>query len=137
MMNSKTMIYDQTEKIYKPKWVLNINDISHLLYFNEKKSEYKKVNFVSKYINDRIKYLYNNDEAQLQELLDNGKIYLYLNRLDKKANEVVYSQIEKWEKSDKEYKFSKSVGDIKREVGLYNNLMARAEEIMYREIIYV
>lgn len=137
MMNSKIMIFDQNEKIYKPKWVLNINDMCILLYFNEKKAEYKKVNFISKYINDHIKYLYNNNEAWLQELLDNGKLYLYLNRLERKANHTVHSQIEKWLQTDKEYRLAKAVGDIKREVGLYNNLKACAEEIMYQSIIYV
>lgn len=136
-MNSKIMIFDQKEKIYKPKWVLDINDMCSLLYFNERKAEYRKVNFFSKYINAHVKYLYNNNEARLQELLDSGKIYLYLNRLDRKAKDTVYSQIEKWEKTDKEYQLAKAVGDIKREVGLYNNLMARAEEIMYQSIIFV
>ena len=137
MMNSKTMVYDQTEKIYKPKWVLNIDDMCSLLYFNEKKSEYKKVSFVSKYVNDHIKYLYNNEDARLQELLDNGKIYLYLLQLDRQAKNTVEKQLEQWEKSDEEYKLAKIVGDTKREVGLYNNLKTKAEEIMYQSVIFV
>ena len=135
VMNSITMIYNENDKIYVPKWRFDINNMSISL-FRERNCEYHTVTIINKYCYDHLRYLYQNDQDRIKELLNDGKLYWYICKKDKAATRIVDSQLEKWLETDKEYRLAKESGDILKEVGLYNNLKARAEELMYSSIIY-
>lgn len=136
IMNSLTMIYDEKRKIYTPKWKFNVKNV-RISLFRERDFEYRTISIINKYCRDHMRYLYQNDQDRIQHLLNDGTIYWYIRRKEKAANKVVDRQLEKWLETDKEYRLAKANGDVLKEVGLYNNLKARAEEIMYPSIIYV
>lgn len=135
IMNSLSMIYDEKRKIYTPKWKFDIENVSISL-FRERNFEYRTISIINKYCRDHMRYLYQNDQDRIQQLLNDGTIYWYIRKKEKAANKAVDRQLEKWLKTDKEYRLAKENGDVLKEVGLYNNLKARAEEIMYPSIIY-
>lgn len=136
IMKSKTMVYNYYKKEYTPKWKFDVDNVRVYLFL-ERRDIYREVAIINKYCRDHIRYLKNHYPERIQELLDNGKIYLYIRRKEKAAWAAVDSQLEKWLATDKEYRIAKEKGDFLTEVGLYNNLKARAEEIMYPSIIYV
>ncbi|MGN0602211.1 MAG: TnpV protein [Oscillospiraceae bacterium] len=135
VMNSMTMIYNEKEKMYVPKWKFDVDTMSISL-FRERDCKYRTVSIISKYSHDHMRYLYNHDQDRIQELLNNGKIYWYIRKKERIANSIVQQQLKKWQDNDKEYRLAKSAGDMKKEVGIYNNLKARAEELMYYNVIY-
>ena len=73
----------------------------------------------------------------IQEKLDNGTLYMYLRRLDKRMRDLVHSQADRWAKNDKELIEAHNQGDIRKEAGLYNCLINMAEESLYPCVIYV
>lgn len=136
VMNSLTIIYNDKDNIYVPKWKFDAENVSVSL-FKERECEYRRIPIINKYCCDHMRYLYQNDQDRIQQLLNDGTIYWYMRRKERDANKAVDRQLEKWLESDKEYRLAKANGDILKEVGLYNNLKARAEEIMYPCVIYV
>ena len=136
IMQSVTMIYNQNENIYVPKWIIDVSKMS-ISMFKAKQGEYRTVNVINKYSQDHIRYLYQYDKERIQKLLDDGNIYMYICRKKRAANSTVEQQVEKWKDNDKEYRLAVETGNIQDEIGLENNFIARAEEIMYPCVIYV
>lgn len=136
--SSTTMAYNKNSSSYMPKFGLirNNSGFFSIFCFNDKKQDYHRINFIQKYINAHLCWLADNHAERIQRRLDDGSLYLYLRRLDNRACAVVDRQVEKWQETDKEYLLAKETGDFLREVGLMNNMIARAEEIMYPCIIY-
>ncbi len=135
IMDSVIMIYNKSESSYVPKWRYDI-DRNILYYYSERIEKYRTKTMIDKYIIHHMRYLSGNHPERIQELLDSGDLYLYLLRKSRQAQRIVDRQVEIWQETDKEYRTAKETGDFKSEVGLLNNLIARAEEIMYPRVIY-
>lgn len=135
LMDSSVMVYDNGEKSYVPKWRYD-TDRNILHYYNERIGAYRTRTMIDKYIIDHMRYLSVNYPERIQKLLDSDNLYRYLIRKSRQAQSVVDRQVEIWQETDKEYRTAIETGDFKREIGLLNNLIARAEEIMYPGVIY-
>lgn len=84
-----------------------------------------------------IMYLLNNRPDKLKELIDSGKFYLVLSRQIYKAQKLVEQQLDDWLKVDKEIEIARRNNDEDRFYRLKNNLRARAEEEIYRAVLFV
>lgn len=135
LMDSSVMVYDDGEKSYVPKWRYD-SDRNILYYYNERRGAYRTKTMTDKYIIYHMEYLSGNYPERIRNLLDSGDIYRYMTKKIRQAHRVVDRQVEKWQESDKEYRAAVESGDFMREVGLLNNFIARAEEIMYPSVIY-
>ena len=82
-------------------------------------------------------YLYYHQHAQLQKLLNDGRFYLHISRRIANVNNAVNKQVKYWEQCDKEIQLTLKNGDIDTYYGLINNLRARAEEIIFRQMLYI
>lgn len=135
IMDSSVMIYDNAEKSYVPKWRYD-TDRNILYYYNMRIGKYRTKNIIDRYMIDHIRYLANNYPERIQHILDNDNLYRYLLRKSRRAQNVVDRQVQEWQETDKEYRIAQDTGNFKLEVRLLNNLIARAEEIMYPRVIY-
>lgn len=91
VMNSITMIYNEKDKIYVPKWKFDVKTMSISL-FRERNCEYRTITVINKYCYDHLKYLYQNDQDRIQQLLNDEKLYWYICRKDKAAKRIVDRQ---------------------------------------------
>lgn len=142
MMDSKLIAYNIHTESYVPKWRLEVKGDGRdreysLYYYSEKKMSYRIVNIRDKYASAHLRYLQDNHPERIRKYLDNGKLYVYLMRLARSAYDVVYDQVDKWTKTDREYLIAHESGDIRMEAGLLNNFIHRAEELMFPAVIYV
>lgn len=135
IMDSSIMIYDNAEKSYVPKWRYD-TDRNILYYYNVRIGKYRTKNIIDRYMTDHMRYLANNYPERIRQLLDNDNLYRYLYRKSRQAQNIVDRQVEEWQATDKEYRIAQDTGNFKLEVGLLNNFIARAEEIMYPSVIY-
>lgn len=135
IMDSSVMIYDNAEKSYVPKWRYDTSR-NVLYYYNVRIGKYRTKNIIDRYMTDHMRYLANNYPERIQQLLDNDNLYRYLFRKSRQAQNIVDRQVEEWQKTDKEYRIAQDTGNFKLEVGLLNNFIARAEELMYPRVIY-
>lgn len=143
IMDSTIMIYDTNNNEYVPKWRLEeVEDryprSFNLHYFNERTMQLTiRGCDGDKYMHKHIRYLIDYRPELLQQKLNDGTIYRYLTKISRRASQAVWNQVEEWELTDKEYLLAKAGGNILEVTGLLNNLIARAEELMYPRIIYV
>ncbi len=61
---------------------------------------------------------------------------MYLSRLNRKATIAVENQIEQWKKTETDYLLAIKNKDFMLQVGLFENMKARAEELIFPAIVY-
>ena len=74
---------------------------------------------------------------KLQELVNQGEIYSYLLKLETRAKDAEFDQIEKWLASDKEYLLAVKNDDFMKRTQLYNAFQEQARELILDSIIFV
>ena len=82
-------------------------------------------------------FLYYHRNERLQKLLNEGKLYLHILRTVARVNKAVNEQVKLWEQNDKELQLALRNGDTDTYYGLLNNLRARAEEVIFPQMLYV
>ena len=77
-----------------------------------------------------------NHRALLKELMENRKVYNYVRRRAKYIDSLVEKQTNKWIDDDDDILLEEMNGDEEEKERLINNLHYRAEELIYRDLIY-
>ena len=121
ILKSEKRFYDEKEKKYKQP--LCEFDTENL--------------FVSVYIRRYIPYMLERNPDKLQELVNQGEIYSYLLKLETRAKDAEFDQIEKWLASDKEYLLAVKNDDFMKRTQLYNAFQEQARELILDSIIFV
>ena len=121
-----------------PKYKLVVKGEQYDMYcYNEKKQEYHIVSLYNKYLLCHLDYLLKNNQDRIQRYLNKGKLYKYLKEVDRRARQCVDQQVERLQHTNQEWLTAHEKGDIFTEIGLTNNFIAQAEEIINSTIIYV
>lgn len=81
-------------------------------------------------------YYLMNHRALLKELMENRKVYNYVRRRAKYIDSLVEKQTNKWIDDDDDILLAETDGDEEEKERLINNLHYRAEELIYRDLIY-
>ena len=140
-MDSIAMVYDTETERYVPKWRLEeypgTSRDFKLLYYSPKRKQYRELDFEGNYAAKRLGFLMDERPEQLEQMLNDGTLYLHLMRIQQKAVKVVWDQIILWEQTDSEFMLTTANGDFLKKAGLLENFKARAEELMYPVVIYV
>ena len=142
-MVSDKMVFDSAQGIYVPKWKLEEKHRSYgseyyIHYFRQKTNEYKiiPVHFYFHYGTAHLQYICEYAPERVQDLLNNGNIYYYLSKMNRRATIAVEDQVEKWKKTESDYLLAVKNKDFLTQVGLFENMKARAEELMFPAIVY-
>lgn len=140
-MTSNTLIYNSSYKKNIPKYaieeVVDEPGYKELNYYHysEQYGEYNMRRFFwteGLYAH----YLLHNKSVQLRTLLNSGNLYKTIMQDVSNAEKAVDEQVRKWEKSDKEIQLALCNEDIDKYHRLMNNLRARAEEIIYPQMLF-
>ncbi len=84
-----------------------------------------------------VNHLINDNPDLLQNLMNNGKLYLDIERRVRRAEKAVENQLNKWCSEDKEFQSALSNSKFDKCDRLERNLKARAEETIYPDILYI
>lgn len=140
---SNKQVFNPITEENVPKWKLEESpridgNRYYIHYFSPKKNDYEiiAVHFHFSYGTAHFSYLSENHPERIQELLDNGNIYLYISRLDRKVIRAVESQVRKWKETDTDYLLAQRNEDFLAINGLNANMIARAEEVVFPAIVY-
>lgn len=141
-MTSDDMIYNSEHNVNIPRFAIEevVNEPGNkelnYYHYDERNGEYTMRRFYwteGLYAN----FLLHNKPEQLKKMLNIGDLYRTIMSNVAKAEKAVDEQVSKWEKSDKEIQVALKNGDNDKYKGLMNNLRARAEEVIYRQMLYV
>lgn len=81
-------------------------------------------------------YYLMNHQTLLKELMDERKVYNYIRQRAKYIDSLVEKQTKKWIDDDDDILLAEMNGDEEEKERLINNLHYRAEELIYRDLIY-
>ena len=95
-----------------------------------------QVNSHFQYGNRHLQYLSENHPERIQKLLDEGNIYYYIAKLDRRITRAVDGQVRKWKESDTDYLTAVRNGDFLATNGLIINMTFRAEEAVLPTMLY-
>ena len=127
-MDSIAMVYDTEPERYVPKWRLEeypgTSRDFKLLYYSPKRKQYRELDFEGNYAAKRLGFLMDERPEQLEQMLNDGTLYLHLMRIQQKAVKVVWDQIILWEQTDSEFLLTTANGDFLKKAGLLENFKA-------------
>ena len=135
ILKSEKRFYDEKEKKYKQP--LCEFDTENLIVTDTDSSTGASTqnSFVSVYIRRYIPYMLERNPDKLQELVNQGEIYSYLLKLETRAKDAEFDQIEKWLASDKEYLLAVKNDDFMKRTQLYNAFQEQARELILDSIL--
>ena len=74
---------------------------------------------------------------RLQNLVDNGEIYRYLEEFDIKVTDAVSEQAELLMKNNREYQIANEIGDLYKVGAIGNNCWQEAWDMVFAAMVYV
>ena len=74
---------------------------------------------------------------RLQNLVDSGEIYRYLEELDIKVTDAVGEQAELLMKNNREYQIANEIGDLYNVCAIGNNCRQEARDMVFAAMVYV
>ena len=137
-ISSETMVF-RVHK-YVPKWTLweKTADNGMRTYSLEYQKEGRVARMVdlnTPVIRAKLRYMRDYQPEQLMELLNNGKLYLFLRRLDGKVEAAVDRQVQLWQDTDEDYLAAE--GDFFKQFAILQRLRMEAEHMLYDTMVYV
>lgn len=73
---------------------------------------------------------------RLQNLVDNGEIYRYLDEFDNKVTDAVYEQAELLMQNDRAYRVALEIGDLNKMGAIGNAYTQQAREMVFETMVY-
>lgn len=89
-----------------------------------------------KYAMMRVEYLRTNRPELYKELTESGNLMRHANEVSRRTQQMVQSQALKMEQRDSEFQTAMEANDFLKIVGLRNNYLNRAEEMILPETVY-
>ena len=137
-ISSETMVF-RVHK-YVPKWTLweKTADNGMRTYSLEYQKEGRVARMVdlnTPVMRAKLRYMRDYQPEQLMELLNNGKLYLFLRRLDGKVEAAVDRQVQLWQDTDEDYLAAE--GDFFKQFAILQRLRMEAEHMLYDTMVYV
>lgn len=96
----------------------------------------KDILTLGKYARMRLTFLKDHQKAQYSLMLMNGNLWSHLRDVDQQANEILIQTVKAFAEADSCNEELKQTDQMKW-VGLMNNYRHCAEEIIFKEIIYI
>lgn len=138
VLDSDTMIF-RVHK-YVPKWTLweETEDNGTRKYFLEYQKEHgaaRTVDLKTPVMTAKLRYMRDYQPELLQELLNSGKLYLYLLRLNGKVEKAIDRQMQLWQETDKEY--LAAADDFLKQFAILQRFRMEAEHMLFETMVYV
>ncbi len=83
---------------------MKVNSSYRAAVLNEKTIKYHVSKEVGRFAQMRLKFMLEERQELLKDLLESGRLYLYLNRFEREVQSLIRQQEEKMMRTDKEYR---------------------------------
>lgn len=128
--------YDPRKKKNVPLWRLDTNTMT-VTHFNADTLTEEHKTYHTDYIRYHLHYSDSKYPDRLRRLVNDGKIIEYLYNLERKVDEAIARQVERWKKSDSCYQKAVLSGNAEKILGLENCFIGMAREIIFECMIYI
>lgn len=128
--------YNPLKKKCIPIWRLDTNTVT-VTHFNPDTFAEESKTYHTDFIRYHLHYSDSKYPDRLRRLVNESKIIEYLDDLELKVGEAIDRQVERWKKSDAEYKNAVLFGDTLKQIGLENCLIGMAREVIFECMVYI
>lgn len=115
-------------------WVKNQRKEYVLYFYNESDEEYS-----DRFLTDTEAlccYYLMNHRNLLKKLMTKRKVYSYIRQRARYIDSLIEKQTNKWIENDSDIHLADMNGEVEEKEKLINNLHCRAEELIYKDMIY-
>lgn len=115
-------------------WVKKQRKEYVLYFYNESDEEYS-----DRFLTDTEAlccYYLMNHRNLLKELMTKRKVYSYIRKRARYIDSLIEKQTNKWIENDSDIHLAEMNGEVEEKEKLINNLHCRAEELIYKDMIY-
>ena len=123
---SEQTTYDPLKKKYVPMWILDTNTLTE---------ESKTYN--TDFIRYHLHFSDSHCPDRLHRLVNEGRIVQYLDDMERKVSEAIFSQIELWKQTDSCYLKAVLSGDTEKMLSLENCFVYMAREAVFECMVYI
>ena len=130
------MIFESKQTVNgKPVWAVDTDKltVTHIT----KTGEAEQHHFWHDCVKYHLHYCEEYCPERLQDLVDNGEIYRYLEELDIKVTDAVGEQAELLMKNNREYQIANEIGDLYKVGAIGNNCRQEARDMVFAAMVYV
>lgn len=121
-----------------PKHHISIDtDTQTVTHINPKSGERSRYVFHTDQIRYHLHHVEELFPEHLQKLVDEGKIYKYLDELDIKVTDAVNRQTELLMQSSREYQITNEIGDLYKVGSIGNMPQIQVRDSVFKAMVYV
>lgn len=133
---SEQTTFNQQKKKSVPLWRLDTNTVT-VTHFNAATQSEESKTYHTDFIRYHIHFSGSHCPDRLRKLVNDGKIILYLDDMERKVNDAISRQVELWKQTDSCYQKAVLSGDSVKMLGLENCFVSMASEAVFECMIYV
>lgn len=133
---SEQTAYNPLKKKYVPLWKLDTNNVT-VTYFDADTQTEKIKNYHTDFIRYHLHFSDSHCPDRLRRLVNEGRIELYLDDMERKVNEAISRQVELWKQTDSCYQRAVLSGDAEKMLGLENCFIYMARETVFECMVYI
>lgn len=131
------MIFQSKQTVNgSPLWAVD-TDTQTVTHINPRSGETEHYVFHTNQIRYHLHHVEELFPERLQKLVDEGKIYKYLDELDIKVTDAVNRQTELLMQSSREYQIANEIGDLYKVGSIGNMLQMQARDSVFKAMVYV
>lgn len=133
---SEQTVYNPLKKKYIPLWRLDTNTVT-VIHFNSATLTEEGKTYHTDFIRYHLHYSESHCPNRLRRLVNEGKIFQYLDDTELKVSEAINRQVEILKQTDSCYQKAVLSGDAEKMLNLENCFVGMAREIIFECMIYI
>ena len=133
---SEQTVFSPQKKKYVPLWRLDTNTVT-VTYFNTDTQSEESKTYHTDFIRYHLHFSDSHCPDRLRKLVNDGKIILYLDDMERKVNDTISRQVELWKQTDSCYQKSVLSSDAEKMLGLENCFVYMAREAVFECMVYI
>ncbi len=133
---SEQTAYSPLEKKYVPLWRLDTNTVT-VTHLNPDTLTEESKTYHTDFIRYHLHFSDSHCPNRLSRLVNEGRIELYLDDMERKVNEAISRQVELWKQTDSCYQKAVLSGETEKMLGLENCFVYMAREAVFECMVYI
>ena len=133
---SEQTAYSPLKKKYVPLWRLDTNTVT-VTHLNPDTLTEESKTYHTDFIRYHLHFSDSHCPNRLSRLVNEGRIELYLDDMERKVNEAISRQVELWKQTDSCYQKAVLSGETEKMLGLENCFVYMAREAVFECMVYI
>ena len=133
---SEQVAYSPLKKKNVPIWKIDTNSMT-VTHFNTDTQTEESKTYHTDFIRYHLHFSDSHCPDRLRMLVNEGRIVLYLDDLERKVSEAISRQVELWKQTDSGYQKAVLSGYSEKMLGLENCFVYMAREAVFECMVYI